>query len=98
MRNSPLSMNDLSKILHVENSTVTGLIDRLEKSNFVQRTPDFKDRRKWNVSITDNGIEEIERAGKIIKKINNKIEENNTKEDIEAFKRVLNSFFGKFNN
>lgn len=96
LKNNPQSMNDLGKILHIENSTVTGLIDRMEKGGFVERTSDPTDRRKWNISITENGVREIKKAGKTIKRINEIIKDGHSKEDIEAFKRVLNSFFDKF--
>jgi len=96
LKKNPQSMNDLGKILHIENSTVTGLIDRLEKGGFVERTSDPADRRKWNISITENGVREIKKAGKTIKRINEIIKDGHSKEDIEAFKRVLNSFFDKF--
>jgi DNA-binding MarR family transcriptional regulator len=96
LKNNSQSMNELGKTLHIENSTVTGLIDRLEKGEFVERTSDPTDRRKWNISITENGIREIKKASKTIKRINGIIKDGHPKEDIEAFKRVLNRFFDKF--
>lgn len=59
----------LSKCLNVSAPTVTGIIDRLEKSKFVERIYDQKDRRSINVQLTDSGckvIREIKEA--VIKK------------------------------
>lgn len=36
----------------------------------MQRDPSGSDRRKWNISITDKGIKEINKAKVIIKRIN----------------------------
>ena len=96
MKNGPMQMNDLSKELYIENSTVTGLIDRLEEKNFVTRTPVENDRRKWKISITQKGIYEIDKAKKIINNVNGKIGEGFTSEDIQSFQNILNSFFEKF--
>jgi len=41
--------------MHVSNPTVTGIVDRLEKSGYVKRVPDEKDRRVTNIIITNKG-------------------------------------------
>jgi len=52
---SPVRLSQLSKKLHISAPTVTGIIDRLEKSGFVRRVPDGKDRRAINVGLTSKG-------------------------------------------
>ncbi|MBO9605524.1 MAG: MarR family transcriptional regulator [Paenibacillaceae bacterium] len=42
----PITAGELSKLTGLTTGSVTALIDRLEKSGFVQRQPDPKDRRK----------------------------------------------------
>ena len=96
MVKNPQTMNELGKYLHIENSTVTGLIDRLEKGAFVQRIPDESDRRKWNISITNKGIKEIKKTQKTVKRVNEMIKEDHTEADMQAFQRVFLSFFDKF--
>jgi len=95
-KNGPQPMNALSKLLFIKNSTVTGLIDRLEKNQLVQRNPSGSDRRKWNISITDKGIKEINRAKVIIKRINDEIKKGNPASDVKAMQKVLKGFFKKF--
>ena len=96
VRNGPQSMNALSKLLFIKNSTVTGLIDRLEKNQLVQRNPIGGDRRTWSISITDKGIKEINRAKVIIKRINGEIKEGHPASDVKAMQKVLKGFFPKF--
>jgi len=52
---SPVRLSQLSKKLQISAPTVTGIVDRLEKSGFVKRIPDIKDRRVINVDLTAEG-------------------------------------------
>ncbi|MCK8603390.1 MarR family winged helix-turn-helix transcriptional regulator [Desulfoferrobacter suflitae] len=53
--NGPISLGALSKIVYVNSSTVTGIVDRLEKRGLVRRTRVSKDRRQIHAEITDKG-------------------------------------------
>lgn len=50
-----LSMNDLSEVMGIANSTMTRVIDPLVKKGLVQRAPDDEDRRIVRVSLTAAG-------------------------------------------
>ena len=89
------TMTALSKALAVENPTLTGLIDRLERSGFVRRQAGSEDRRSFRIYLTPDGIKECERVKPIIKKINAEMKAGFTKEDIESFKSVLQGLFKK---
>lgn len=52
----------LSKRLHLSQSTVTGILDRLEKKGLVERTRDTQDRRKVNLRVTTTGHSMLEHA------------------------------------
>ena len=52
---SPVRLSQLSKKLQISAPTVTGIVDRLEKSGFVKRIPDMEDRRVINVDLTAKG-------------------------------------------
>lgn len=51
----PVGMAELSDRLHIEKSTLTGLVDRAEKRGLVHRTPDPGDRRALRVALTPVG-------------------------------------------
>ena len=91
------TMTELSKALAVKNATLTGLIDRLERSAFVMRRASKNDRRSIRIYITPEGIEECDKARPVIKRVNEKIKSGFSREEIEVFKRVLNSVVQKFN-
>ncbi len=92
------TMTELSQIIGFDNSTVTGLVDRLEKSGLVTRNSNPSDRRLSHIYITPRGLEEVNKAKAVIRKVNEEIKKGFTPEEIEAFKGVLKSFFKKFNS
>jgi DNA-binding MarR family transcriptional regulator len=51
----PLSSADLSRKLYMTPPNMTGIIDRLEKKNLVDRTRQPVDRRVVLISLTENG-------------------------------------------
>ena len=52
---APLPMNELANRLVCDSSNVTGLIDRLEARDLVERRPSFHDRRVKHVVLTAAG-------------------------------------------
>ena len=66
-------MKELSAGLRIDNSTITGLIDRLEKLKFVKRLPNPEDRRSMKIFLTPKGAEESQKAKAVIKRINEAI-------------------------
>ncbi|MBE1583823.1 MarR family winged helix-turn-helix transcriptional regulator [Nonomuraea angiospora] len=51
----PVGMTELTRTLHLEKSSLTGLVDRAEKRGLVARTRDSRDRRAWLVELTPEG-------------------------------------------
>lgn len=98
LKRRPHTMTELSRELEIDNSAITGLADRLEKSGYVKRAVNPTDRRTFLVSITEKGSEEIDRAKNIIKEVNSEIKSGFSEEELEVFKRILNSFFIKFDS
>jgi len=53
--NGPLPLSQIAKYVMVNSSTVTGVIDRLEKKDLVKRLRVSKDRRVITVELTKSG-------------------------------------------
>ena len=53
----PMSSADLSRTLYVTPSNITGIIDRLEKKQFVERIKKQGDRRVALITLTEPGKE-----------------------------------------
>ena len=95
-QNDGLSLTQISQGLMLENPTVTGLIDRLEKSGHVKRSDHPNDRRVYLVHLTEKGKKVAKKALPIVKKLNDQIKEGYSKAEIEDFKKVLIGAFNKF--
>jgi DNA-binding MarR family transcriptional regulator len=95
-KNDGSSLTQISQGLMLENPTVTGLIDRLEKSGYVKRSDHPNDRRVYLVHITEKGRKVANKALPIVKRLNEQIKEGYSKEEIENFKKVLVGAFNKF--
>ena len=54
-QNESLSLSDLGKRMYLHPSTITGVIDRLEKKRYVTRIRDQVDRRVIYVQLTAEG-------------------------------------------
>lgn len=65
IRNESMTMGELCQHLFLASSTVTDLIDRMEKNDLVQRVRDEDDRRVVRLQVRDKGrrvLEEVMRA------------------------------------
>ncbi len=50
-----VSQRELSDVLVVDRSNITGLLDRMEQAGWVKRTDHPKDRRVYLVTLTERG-------------------------------------------
>lgn len=87
-RNSQ-TMTELSLDLDTDNSAVTRVVDRMEKSGLVRRNNSSNDRREYHITITEDGMAETERVKKVIAAINKKIENEIPLKEIDTFNKTL---------
>jgi len=57
-----LSLGTLSKEIRAHNSTVTGIVDRMEAAGLVERARSEEDRRVWIIRLTTEGRKVADRA------------------------------------
>ena len=91
------TMTELSQVLGLDNSTLTGLVDRMEKTGLVQRNSNPADRRSSRIYITETGLNECNKSAAIIRQTNEEIKAGFSNDEIAAFKKILKTFFRKFN-
>jgi DNA-binding MarR family transcriptional regulator len=92
------TMSELSQILSIDNSTITGLVDRLEKTGLVRRDACLHDRRASHVFINPQGLEEVDKAKRVIRMVNQEIKNGFSADDLKSFNNILRSFFNKFDS
>ena len=66
MHNGQMKISDLSEKMALSNSTVSGIIDRLEKNKYVERKRSEEDRRVVMVDVTEEFRKEAKGRFKVV--------------------------------
>lgn len=97
-----IEMSELAWKLGLDNSTVTRLVIRLEKKNWVDRKKSQRDQRAIEVFLTDKGAliqhdieKEIDNIGEKIKSEVEKDQKESLLESLFSFQWILRKFFLK---
>jgi len=97
-----IEMSELAWTLGLDNSTVTRLVIRLEKKNWVERKQSQRDQRAIEVFLTDKGAliqhdieKEIDNIGEKIKSEVEKDQKESLLESLFSFQWTLRKFFLK---
>lgn len=61
-RKGPQALKDLASRMHLDPSTVVGVVDRLAAKGLVTRNPDATDRRRVSLILTPKGAEVLKAA------------------------------------
>jgi trehalose 6-phosphate phosphatase len=61
-----LSAGDLSSMLHIHPSTLTGMMKRLVKRGYMKAKPDSADRRRLRLEVTPKGVKVLREVGPTI--------------------------------
>lgn len=91
-----LKPRDLAEQISLDSSSLTGLLDRLEAGQLVQRRPDPRDRRSLRVHLTDQGRQRLADLEPVIVGLQDRVREeffaDDSPEDFERFMRMLRRF------
>lgn len=97
-----IEMSELARTLGLENSTVTRLIARLERNNYVTRKKSEADKRSINVFLDQKGVmlqtdieKKIDKIGHQIFLKNNQVEKELFLENLSLFQWSLKKTFLK---
>lgn len=91
-----ISISELSKKVFLDNSTLTGLIDRLERVELVKRVDVPHDRRSYQICLTDKAGRIEQRTKQVMQQIENKMLENCSESEITALRSILGRIFTNF--
>ncbi|OLO27584.1 hypothetical protein BTR23_19960 [Alkalihalophilus pseudofirmus] len=84
-----LNLTEISNALMLDNSTVTGIIDRMISSDLIVRKDDLQDRRKSLLFLTDKGKQLEEPVQDCVLDLNIMVLGNFTPEEVKIFKKML---------
>jgi DNA-binding MarR family transcriptional regulator len=84
-----ITIGELGQRVSLDGSTITGILDRMEKNGYVERRPNAEDRRSLQVYLTPRARE----VGPEIIKFADELDENFRKRfsarDMAVFERVI---------
>ncbi len=90
-----LSQRELSDVLVVDRSNITGLLDRMEKSGWVRRADHPNDRRIYLVTLTDEGRKLWQKVlpeyTAAVRRVTSSVPENELKRAVETLRRLEES-------
>lgn len=58
----PRSQQELSKLLTIDTSTMVALVDELERKGLVTRTRNERDRRRYDLALSEKGVSTLSAA------------------------------------
>lgn len=85
----PARVGELRRVFGHKPSTLTGLLDRLERAEWITRSIDPRDRRGFLIEATPAGTRVGRRARLLVEEFEESILEKVENEDLEGFARVL---------
>lgn len=81
----------LAKSLDLENSSMTGLLDRLEKQGLLERQRDPNDRRGILIFLTPQGIDARQTIQSLVEELDHKLQSALSAEEIKTFRKVIST-------
>lgn len=79
----------LAHSLDLENSSMTGLLDRLEKKGLIQRKPNPNDRRGFLIFLTPEGVKARDTIKSLVEELDSKLRAELLPEEIKVFRKVM---------
>ena len=82
----------------MESTSLSRSLNKLEKSGYISRKPDPKDKRKSIIHLTKSGLEGREVAKEIVLDFNNKVFSHFDKSEMDTFFKILKKINHIINN
>lgn len=79
---------NIEKTLNLKRSTVSGILDTMEKNNLISRKSVKEDLRLKEIVLTDYALDKLNLIKRKIKEINNALGKNISEDDLKVFYRV----------
>lgn len=87
-------MTEIARLLNLQKSTLTGVIDRMERDGRVERRPDPDDRRAQRVHLTLDARYRAQTVRVLVEKGHSELTGGLAPEEIEAAVKVLKTIGG----
>lgn len=85
---------EIANQLGIENSTISGILERMEAKGLISREIDLNDRRYIKVFLTDRAKELEEPVNQAVEKVNETALKDFSEEEVREFKGYLRKMMG----
>lgn len=92
-KNEGISQKDIAEYCGKDKTSVTKIIDTLEKRNLMVRYPDQLDQRIKRVILSNKGKELMKKALPIMEQTRNEVRKGISDQEIGSFKTVLSKIY-----
>ncbi len=89
-KGKPANLSTIQERMVSKMSNTTRLVDKLIKKNFVRRVICESNRRKVEITITEDGQKFLEKVSPLMTAFENKITSNLTEEEMDLLNTLLN--------
>jgi DNA-binding MarR family transcriptional regulator len=84
-----ITIGELGQRVSLDGSTITGILDRMEKNGYVERRPNAEDRRSALVYLTKQGQDVGPKIIKFADELDESIRKRFSTKEMAVFERVL---------
>lgn len=84
-----ITVGEIGERVHLDNSTLTGIIDRMERSGYVERKPNPDDRRSVLVNLTEKAKGLAPRILKFADELDTTLRKPFSRQEMDDFESVL---------
>lgn len=88
-RDEDVYQRDIEEHFHIRRSTVTGILQNMERNGWIERVPVAHDARLKKIVPTDKARDNRAQAEVQIERLERKLREGIPDRDIETFRRVV---------
>jgi DNA-binding MarR family transcriptional regulator len=88
---APAPIGELVRVFGIKQSTLTSLLDRLEKAGLLRRELNPGDRRSFLIHITDRGRALTTRLNRMLQKLEDEIRDRVRRPEVEGFQAVMSA-------
>ena len=92
-KNKGISQKDIAEYCGKDKTSVTKIIDTLEKKNLLVRVPDQLDQRVKRVVLSNKGKEMMENSMVVMEQTRNEVRKGISDQEIDLFKIVLSKIY-----
>lgn len=93
--NKQVNISQLCEEMSLSKGTISGIVARLEKADYVKKIKDEKDKRNTYVAFSDKGFEFVKNFIEEINGSFDKVFENFTEEEVKQVKNALTKLRNK---